>query len=311
MDTPGKAISSRAPLAKSSFREMRCVCVYVRARNARSRSRARGGGVVVGGRAGRRDGGTLDEKFPRAPQVFRYRTVATVRVPPAAHVSSDAAAVAYRRSSSRHRAIRRPRIDALGVILSSSSLSAWPLFFHLYEKLSRKCRLKNCNNIIHITLYMPSASEPEMFAKVQWNDRVASAIITITFASRRQYKIIISRTHAMSSTDRVFERRIVSKRRTSANLEDEPEKQCPNGWASVVAAAAAAASSSSSTLRQKAAACKISQRTTFQPHPDSICDWFFKVSKLTHDLYFIDFHYLHVSWYKGFEGINAPTRRLG
>ncbi|XP_008182396.1 ras-related protein Rab-37 isoform X4 [Acyrthosiphon pisum] len=80
----------------------------------------------------------------------------------------------------------------------------------------------------------------------------------------------------MSSADRVFERRIVSKRRTSANLEDEPEKQCPNGWASVVAAAAAAASSSSSTLRQKAAACKTSQRTTFQPHPDSICDWFFK-----------------------------------
>lgn len=103
MDTPGKAISSRAPLAKSSYREMRCVCVYVCARNACSRSRARGG--VVGGR----DGGTLVEKFPRAPQVFRYRTVATVRVPPAAHVSSDAAAVAYRRSSSRHRAIRRPR----------------------------------------------------------------------------------------------------------------------------------------------------------------------------------------------------------
>ncbi|XP_022182135.1 ras-related protein Rab-37-like isoform X4 [Myzus persicae] len=84
----------------------------------------------------------------------------------------------------------------------------------------------------------------------------------------------------MSSTDRVFERRIVSKRRTSANLEDEPEKQCPNGWASVVAAAAAAASSSSSTLRQKAAACKSSQRTTFQPHPDAICDWFFKVMVL-------------------------------
>lgn len=83
----------------------------------------------------------------------------------------------------------------------------------------------------------------------------------------------------MSSDDRVFERRIVSKRRTSANLEDTPEKQCPNGWAGVVAAAAAAASSSSSSLRQKAAACKISQRTTFQPHPDSICDWFFKVSE--------------------------------
>ncbi|XP_027846835.1 ras-related protein Rab-37 isoform X1 [Aphis gossypii] len=84
----------------------------------------------------------------------------------------------------------------------------------------------------------------------------------------------------MSSDDRVFERRIVSKRRTSANLEDTPEKQCPNGWAGVVAAAAAAASSSSSSLRQKAAACKISQRTTFQPHPDSICDWFFKVMVL-------------------------------
>jgi len=82
----------------------------------------------------------------------------------------------------------------------------------------------------------------------------------------------------MSSTDRVFERRIVSKRRTAANLEDTPEKQCPNGWASVVAAAAAAASSSSSSFRQKTAA-KISQRTTFQPHPDSICDWFFKVSE--------------------------------
>ncbi|XP_025410111.1 ras-related protein Rab-37-like isoform X2 [Sipha flava] len=77
------------------------------------------------------------------------------------------------------------------------------------------------------------------------------------------------------SSDRVFERRVVSKRRTSANLEEAPVKQCSNGWTSVVAAASAA--SSSSRLN---AAYKNLQRTPFQPHPDISCDWFFKVMVL-------------------------------
>lgn len=81
------------------------------------------------------------------------------------------------------------------------------------------------------------------------------------------------------SSGRVFERRIVSKRRTSANLEDSPEKQCPNGWSSVVAAASAAAAAASSSSRPKTSVTKNHQRPIpFQPHPDSDCDWFFKVS---------------------------------
>lgn len=96
-----------------------------------------------------------------------------------------------------------------------------------------------------------------------------------------QYASTFRREHTMSS-DRVFERRTVSKRRTSANLEDVPEKQfqnaqnTQNGWAGVVAAASAAAAAAAST-RAKIAA-KNQQRTTFQPHPDASCDWFFKVS---------------------------------
>lgn len=82
---------------------------------------------------------------------------------------------------------------------------------------------------------------------------------------------------AMSS-DRVFERRTVSKRRTSANLEDVSDKQCPNGWAGVVAAAAATAAKASSRAKAAAAVKNQQRRTTFQPHPDASCDWFFKVS---------------------------------
>lgn len=85
------------------------------------------------------------------------------------------------------------------------------------------------------------------------------------------------------SSDRVFERRIVSKRRTSANLEDEPAKQCPNGWASVVAAA--------SSRPKTAAKNLLHQRTPFQSHPDSNCDWFFKVSEKYRSKYFYKLPY--------------------
>lgn len=141
MDTPGKAISSRVPLAKSSYREMRCVCVYVCARNACSRSRARGG--VVGGR----DGGTLVEKFPRAPQVFigpsqqfacRQQRMCR-QTPPLSLIEGPL----------RGTAQYADRVDALGVISVVVVLEYLTVIFPSLRKLM----FINCNNIIHITLY--------------------------------------------------------------------------------------------------------------------------------------------------------------